>query len=37
LAKTALNNRWRYDAFYAGGFMRFILDKIINKIIKLCK
>lgn len=32
LAKTALNNRWRYDAFYERGFMKFVLDKIVRKI-----
>ncbi len=37
LAKTAWNHRWCYDAFYDGGFKRYVLDKINNKIIKLCK
>ena len=37
LAKTALTNRWRYDAFYEGGFKQYVLDKFINKVSKLIK
>lgn len=37
LAKTAFNNRWRYDAFYEGGFMRLVLDKIGRKISRVFK
>lgn len=35
LAKTALTYRWRYDAFYEGGFIRYVLDKFMNKVSKL--
>lgn len=35
IAKTTWNNRWRYDAFYEGGFKRYVLDKFINKVSKL--
>lgn len=29
IAKTAWKNRWRYDAFYEGGFWRFVLDSCL--------
>lgn len=35
MAKLLWNSHWRYDAFYKGGTMRFVLDKLIRKITKL--
>ena len=37
MARTAWNNRWRYDAFYEGGFKRFVLDKIDRKVSRIFK
>lgn len=30
IAKNAWRNRWRYDAFYEGGFWRFIADSVFK-------
>lgn len=30
IAKNAWQNRWRYDAFYEGGFWRFIVDSVFK-------
>ena len=35
MAKLLWNSHWRYDAFYKGGTMRFVLDKFIRKIKKI--
>lgn len=30
IAKNAWQNRWRYDAFYEGGFWRFVADSVFR-------
>ena len=30
IAMNAWQNRWRYDAFYEGGFWRFIVDSVFK-------
>lgn len=32
LIKTAWMNRWRYNAFYDGGFLRYMIDNVLKKI-----